>query len=165
MASSVRNSITKSIEEVIETKKQGDRDRTAFGYLEPPGDIPKFAQCGNCLLWIKNKKQCYWFTAEKEVVAEASCILYVYGKPMEGNFKPVDAVTPEEVGFVNGKVRCENCDAFDPEESKCGIFYRINEELPTVFNLDEKVKPKACCNAFYRGKFRKEDFKEGEHEE
>lgn len=160
----VRKSITQSIAEVKESKK-GIRRRDAFGYMEPKGNEPNYAQCGTCRLWIKPTKRCFWYTDDKVVVAEASCILYVQGDPITTETKPIGAVTPEETGFINGKVRCENCDAFNAEESGCGVYYRMNEELPNVFDLDTKVNKKGCCNAFYRGAFRPKDFKEVEHEE
>lgn len=126
------------------------RKRDALGYMEAH-DVPNPEQCASCRMWIKERKLCFWFTADKEVPGQASCIVYVPGQPITDlDAKPVGAVTPEEVGFVLGKVRCENCYSFDGE-SECGFFDALDKMEPKVWNLGSRVHPKACCNGFVRG--------------
>jgi hypothetical protein len=125
------------------------RNRSAFGYMEPKHNIPNFAQCGSCKMWIKNRKECYYFTKGKEVDEDDSCIMYVQGENMPGNMVyPINAFPPEVVGFYDGPVRCENCISFNKAKSGCELFYELTEEHPDMFDLDSKVKPRACCNAF-----------------
>ncbi len=115
------------------------RNRSAFGYMEPRPDIPDFAQCGSCKMWLKRQELFYWLPKTKEVEAGDFCILYVQGPPFNNpDMKPTGSLAPEVVGFTDGKVRWENSQIF-----------------PDVFKLDSKVKPRACCNAFNRGPFKK----------
>lgn len=124
------------------------RDRSCFGYMEPDPAIPDFAQCGSCQLFIKDRERCYWLSDKDDVDADDSCIMYVQGEPMPGVCMPTGSLTAKEVGFTKAKVRCENCNAFNKDKSGCRLFAELNELLPRVFKLDNKVKPKACCNAW-----------------
>lgn len=130
------------------------RDRSCFGYMEPSPNIPDFAQCGACQLFIKNKIGCYWLPDTHSVDADDSCIMYVQGDPITDQpVNPTGSLTPAEVGFTNGKVRCENCNAFDKAKGACALFRELTELWPRVFKLDSSVKPRACCNAFERGAY------------
>jgi hypothetical protein len=128
------------------------RDRSAFGYLEPVGDAPKFAQCKTCVLWLKDIDRCYWLQPNDEVLEGDTCIEYVQGPPIRSEdaprVRPTGALTKQEVGFVRGDVRCENCNAFDRGDKACDLFRQLNKAFPKIWALDARVKPRACCNAF-----------------
>jgi len=125
------------------------RTRDCFGYMEPSPDIPDFAQCGSCKMWLKRQELCYWLPKTKEVEAGDSCILYVQGAPFNNpDMKATGLLQPEVVGFIDGKVRCENCSSFSKENSGCNLFHTLTQAFPTIFKLNSKVKPRACCNAW-----------------
>lgn len=119
--------------------------RDAFLYLPPQGDPTKFAQCGSCGMFIPNKQRCWLFGDDDLVVANASCGLYIKGKPSNDQ-QPQHKVTPEQAGYNLGQVRCENCKWL--EGTTCGLYKILNEQLPEVFDLDTKVDPYGCCNAW-----------------
>lgn len=130
------------------------RDRSSLGYMEPSPDIPDFAQCGSCASFLSDRVRCYWFSDKFKVLPEASCILYIQGPPIEGaSVKPINLIDPKVVGFINGKTRCQNCISFD--KGICLLFRVLNlvrtEGGSLIFDLEEKVKPRGCCNAFLRG--------------
>jgi hypothetical protein len=145
----IRSTIHKSIQEVKGKTTPFTRNRSAFGYLEPKPntDIKDFANCKTCQLWIKDKKRCYWLSNTKEVDEDDSCIYYAPGKPMPARVKPTSTFTPTEVGFYDGKVRCENCVSFS--SGKCKLFTLLNSLHPTIWDLDATVNKHGCCNAFY----------------
>lgn len=133
---------------LLEAKKVGRKlGRDAFLYLEPHGDIKEFAQCGTCFMFMPGKKRCSIFGPNDVVVADASCGLYVHGEPYDD--QPIrDAVTPEEAGYVKEQVRCENCTWYD--SGTCGLFVLLNAADKDAFDLGEKVKATACCNAWQK---------------
>ena len=117
--------------------------RDAFGYMEPKGDNPDFAQCGGqCRDYDEHAERCAILGPSFPVPALASCIEYVEGKAQ--GFTIRNLCTPKEVGFVRRKVRCENC-KFGGDH--CALYRRLNETLPDMFDLDEKITPRGCCNA------------------
>ena len=119
--------------------------RDAFLYLDPRGNKNKFAQCETCMMWTGKHKTCTILGKEKEVLGTDSCGLYVHGKPHEDMAgMEMEAVTPKEAGFYSGQVRCENCKHFDVDH--CHVFEELNEM--EMFDLDEWVDAKGCCNAF-----------------
>lgn len=121
-------------------------DRSAFLYLEPQGSNKKeFAQCSTCAAYKPFTKRCSLFSSKDYVKPEASCGLYLKGKPSEDQ-ETSSMITPKEAGYMEGKVRCENCRSF--ADGKCAVFAQLNELLPNTFDLDANVKPLACCNAF-----------------
>jgi hypothetical protein len=121
-------------------------DRSAFLYLNPDPNIKDFAQCGTCFMFMPEKQRCSIFGKNDKVVAEGSCGLYVYGKPYDDQLIR-NAVTPKEAGYVEHKVRCENCSWFN-KPNKCGLFQSLNEKMPDVFRLNETVEPRGCCNGW-----------------
>jgi len=121
-------------------------DRSSFLYLSPKGDKDKFAQCGSCGAFMPESERCSLFSKSFKVVAEGSCGLYVHGEPSEDQ-EPSNAVDPKEAGYVEAQVRCENCKAY--VDGQCALFARLNELAPHTFNLDTKVDPKGCCNAWH----------------
>jgi hypothetical protein len=79
--------------------------------------------------------------------AIGSCILYSPGPPTD--VKPSEIVgryTPEEIGYVERPVRCENCIRLDEQRMKCGLFLKVNKELPEIFDCDPNVDKHDCCN-------------------
>ena len=126
------------------------RDRSTFGYLEGHPDIPNFAQCGSCKVWLGRHDRCLWLPKDFDVDKTDSCILYVQGPPIDRETKATGLLEPKEVGFTKGKVRCENCTSFDKGKSICLLFQKLTDLLPSIFKLDHRVKPRACCNAFWR---------------
>jgi hypothetical protein len=119
--------------------------RDAFLYLPPKGDPDDFAQCGSCGMFIPDQQRCWLFGADHEVVANASCGLYINGQPSNDQ-QPQNKVTPEQAGYNLGQVRCENCKWLDG--TTCELYVLLNEKLPQVFDLDTKVNPYGCCNAW-----------------
>lgn len=138
-------SFNRFINEAVESEKI---DRSAFLYMAPKGDEKQFAQCGTCTLFLPTKQRCGIYHKDDRVVANASCGLYISGEPKD-NQPITNVVTPEESGYYKGQVRCENCSWFDGE-STCELYVELNENLSDVFDLDIKVEPKGCCNAFQK---------------
>lgn len=120
-------------------------DRSAFIYLDPQGKKEEFAQCGTCVAFLPGKKRCGYFGKNDEVVANASCGLYVHGKPHDDQ-PIINAVTPKEAGYVLGQVRCENCTWY--VNSKCELFEKLNQQLPDIFDCDPAVDAQGCCNGW-----------------
>lgn len=116
--------------------------RDSFGYMEPRGDNPDFAQCGgNCRDFDRDAGRCAILGPVFKVIAEATCTEYVEGAFEARTLR--NLCTPKEVGYVERKVRCENC-YFGG--AKCGLYKRLNETLPDLFDIDEVIHPKGCCN-------------------
>lgn len=114
--------------------------KSTFLYMEPKGDGKEFAQCGTC--WKFTGKSCLEFSPDEEVGADDSCGLYNQGKPAKDMMgKESGGTDKKTAGFVDGVVRCENCEYFEKGDKDC-LLFRI------LGMIDYKVKPKACCNAF-----------------
>ena len=123
--------------------KQEPIKRDAFLYLPAAGGDK---QCSSCWLFNAEVKRCKVLAKDFEVEASDSC---GYWGPVAGE-QDLDVVawerfTPEEVGFVKHAVRCENCHYFD--DGRCGLFFHLNATAHKVFDLDERVDAKGCCNA------------------
>jgi hypothetical protein len=118
-------------------------ERNAFIYMAPKPPAEQFAQCETCLHFIPDHR-CGIFSEKDRVKANASCGLYLHGTPSDKTCRSI--VTPEEAGYVDGAVRCQNCSWFD--DGECGLFKTLMEQLPEVFSLDTKVDEHGCCNAF-----------------
>lgn len=135
--------------------KDEPRDRSTFLYMEPADDNnDDFAQCETCVEWIKDTDRCYLHRKHDEIDGDDSCGLYVEGEPRTG-VEPIGLVTPEVSGLVSEQTRCHNCNAFDgrdPNRIHCDFFVQLNRMLPKLFNLKERIKPNACCNAMIPGK-------------
>lgn len=121
--------------------------RSAFIYLDPRGK--NFAQCGSCYQFLPGKKRCAIFSNNDEVVANASCGLYIKGTPHDDQ-EIINSVTPEQAGYVLGQVRCENCSWFKPEQSTCDLFAQLNKTNKDIFDLDTEVSAEGCCNAWQK---------------
>jgi hypothetical protein len=132
-----------------ESKESSDKKihNDAFVYLDPKPPENKFAQCSTCALFLPGKQRCGIFSKDFKVVANAACSLYVHGKPHDDQ-QIINSVSPEEAGYVVGQVRCENCGWYEADHKECGLYEMLNKKLPDVFDLDEYVDPKGCCNAW-----------------
>lgn len=114
--------------------------RSTFLYMNPKGDEHKFAQCGTC--WKFTGKSCLEFGPDDKVGEDDSCGLYCFGEPQPDHVgKEKSGTTPEEAGFVDGEVRCENCEYFEKGDNDCLLFRMLGMK-------DYKVHKHGCCNAF-----------------
>jgi len=131
------------------------RNRSAFAYMEGKPDTPAFAQCSTCTMFLRGVGRCHWL-GETEVDGDDSCVMYVQGAPNDDpQAKPTGKLKPSTVGFYSGKVRCQNCNAFDsrnPNDLHCDLYVQLNRMFPRMWNLDRKVERHACCNAWAPGK-------------
>ena len=117
-------------------------DRSVFLYEDPRPPVDLFAQCATCVFFADPGCPAI---GDKYVRASDSCGLYCHGRPSsERPAKPF--ATPQEAGLVHRPVRCENCAYFE-KPRRCGLFKRLNREQPAVFDLNDTVHPKGCCNA------------------
>lgn len=131
---------------LTEAAKGADKiDRSAFVYLPPKPPADEFAQCATCIHFIPDHR-CGIFADSDRVTANASCGLYLHGKPSDKKCRAI--VTPAQAGYVTGGVRCENCSWYD--DGQCGLYKTLMQQLPDVFDLDTKVDPQGCCNAFQK---------------
>ena len=129
-------------------------DRSTYLYFDPSGEKQEdFAQCGTCMMFTgdfikKGEKDglCTIIGPEVPIQAIGSCGLYVPG-PNHVGAKTMKAYTPEEAGYVERPVRCENCIDFAEKMSVCHLFHRLNENEPENYDLDVHVKARGCCNA------------------
>lgn len=120
--------------------------RAAFLYMDPRlGMGRKFSQCSTCIMWIPDNELCSIHGTEVDVGSGDTCGLYVPGKPHGGTAKAM--VTSQESGLEHRQVRCENCRHFSPEDSTCNLYIHLNDLMPSVWDLDEKVHAMGCCNA------------------
>ncbi len=141
-------------------------ERDTFLYLDH-GVSPEdnFAQCGPCRMFVPGEAmgggpdRCIIHGSRVKVGEGYSCGFmcgWPTGKP---NPKVIadhaaelkkdipGSVTPEESGLVDRPVRCENCEYFDDDESKCRFYGMLNKGFPAVFRLDDNVDEYSCCNA------------------
>lgn len=122
-------------------------DRGGPIYIEPKNDknANEFAQCKTCSMFTG--KRCTIHGTETPIKPTMSCRFYVEGDPMlKMAGKEHAHVTPTESGLVDHPVRCENCVAFNTDDSMCKLFELMNKMAPRVFNHNPNVTPKACCN-------------------
>ena len=145
--------------------------RDTFLYMEPPEGYYRpeaFANCETCRKYVpqdyaKTGNLCIELGPDPKIGDDWSCCLYSWWPLLKPN--PVvikdhlveiqdarkkgasDFVSPKVAGLVHRQVRCENCGYFDEPDSDCELFEMLNEKFPEYFDLDEKVKPLACCNA------------------
>ncbi len=131
---------------IEEAEKNGQKiDRSAFLYLPPKPPAKDFAQCKTCIMFKPKSERCGIFGPKDKVTTDQSCGLYLHGKPNEDQ-ECRSITTPKDAGLVDGPVRCENCSWAD--NGICGLYQLLNDKLPDVFDLDEKISPEACCNGW-----------------
>lgn len=115
--------------------------RDAFLYLD--GGDNRFAQCGTCIF---GKSKCALAGGHDVNPTIGSCGFYVRG-PAVPRTKPFARMAPEQMGYVERKVRCENCQHFDRPNQDCELYELLNKQFPDLFDLEEGVHPHGCCNA------------------
>lgn len=121
-------------------------NRSAFLYMDPTDGNQRFAQCGTCRFWRPSPKLCALLVGNPEVVAGATCGLYVFGRPSD--IQPdIPSVWAKEAGLETRQVRCQNCAHYRGDVQNCHLFSTLNARLPGLFDLDVKVHPLGCCNA------------------
>lgn len=120
--------------------------RSAFLYMDPVGGCEPFAQCASCRFWRPMMRRCALFITDPDVEADATCGLYVAGRPSDYQMQN-PTVWPKDAGFETRQVRCENCHWYQDREQRCHLFYSLNDHMPDVFDLDVRVHPHGCCNA------------------
>ena len=119
--------------------------RDAFLYMSPKPPRDSFAQCGTCRQFTGTGCM---ILGDTKITKDMACGLYTRGRPqlhMKGREEAL--VPPKEAGLVNFQVRCENCKYGGAD---CQLFEMLNEQLPDTFDLETKIDPKGCCNAFTR---------------
>jgi len=121
--------------------------RDAFLYLNPEPGIDDFAQCSSCQDWVEGDNRCVIHGPKVRTPGTASCGFYIFGDVQPAGTKTYAMVSAEESGLVDREVRCENCQWGGPTTYKCRFFLGLNERLPEMFDLDEHIEPKGCCNA------------------
>jgi hypothetical protein len=129
-------------------------DRSAFLFMSTRKPEAQFAQCLTCAFFIKNKGRCENFGPDNEIRARGSCGGYAYGPDGSKLGKPMSRMTPTEAGYVERKVRCEDCKFFDPKDepqTHCDLYTQLNLMMPSVFALNRYVTAYDCCNANTEG--------------
>lgn len=129
-------------------------ERDSFMYLKPKGMVPTkdHAQCRGCMMFTGDKHESCTTHAKSEgpILGKGSCGGYAEGHPMPDEAgHEMGSWTKEESGYVERSVRCENCKWAMKEEGGhvCTFFRMLNEMIPEMFDIDEDIEPKACCNA------------------
>lgn len=146
----VRGRVKHSSEIKIAADRRNARD--AFVYMEPEAPQDEFAQCSTCTRWTgPDHRRCLILGPDLKADADDTCGLYVPGDPSPDSAGREEAlVSPEEAGFREGPVRCENCVSFRPGDGvrgTCRLYVDLNAELPEQFDLDPDVHSRGCCNA------------------
>lgn len=134
--------------QLVSEAAQSKIDRSAFIYMQPKEPVSSFAQCSTCAQFLPTKRRCAIFTGNDKVVKTASCALYVHGIPHDDQ-QIINSTNPQEAGYINASVRCENCEHFDGRNT-CQLFAKLNNQLPDMFDLDTNVNSKGCCNAWQK---------------
>jgi hypothetical protein len=112
--------------------------RDAFLYLEGAGDT--FAQCGSCIFGYTH---CAIMNGRKVSARDGSCGFYIKGHPIAQEV--IAQLTSEQAGYVERPVRCENCRFYG--QGHCSLYRILNQRHAALFDLEEKVEAKGCCNA------------------
>lgn len=119
--------------------------RDAFLYLD--GSHGSFAQCGTC---VTGKATCKIMDNVRVSAEYGSCGFYIEGRAVLT--LAIAKLTKEQTGYVERRVRCENCKYFRhragrTDVGKCHLYWMLNTSRPHEFDLDEDVKRLGCCNA------------------
>ncbi len=132
------------------------RDRSAFLYMEPRPDTPDHAQCATCEMFLRVVGKCHHLQAEDKVDGDDTCGMYSQGRPNDDkDAKPSGQYTKETLGFFEGRVTCQHCNAYDDRDKSnihCDLYVQLNRIFPHLFKLKESIKPRGCCNAWGEGK-------------
>lgn len=146
--------------------------RAAFGYLEArPGvdGSEYFASCASCQHYVAEAfgrgafrgDRCALFGSNFPVSDDDGCNRWAPwsdGQPdsdciaemAEGMVAGCrGSLSPWGAGYAPDKHRvCSTCAHFDGEESSCEFFGCLNEALPKLFAIEEKVTLPARCNGW-----------------
>ena len=115
--------------------------RDAFLYLD--GHSDDFAQCGTCVF---GHDHCAIMGGGKVSAKRGSCGYYILAGTAHTVGHPIAHLTREQTGYVERRVRCENCQYYS-NTSTCRLFERLNKRFPDIFDLDPQVRMQGCCNA------------------
>jgi hypothetical protein len=131
------------------------RDRSAFLYMEPKPDTPDHAQCATCEKFLRANGKCHHLQANDDVDGDDTCGMYAQGEPNDDpEATPTGQYTKETLGFFDGRVQCQRCNVYDDRDKlniHCDLYVQLNRMFPRLWKLDEKVKPRGCCNAWGGG--------------
>ncbi len=143
-------------------------DRSSFLYVQPTtksyGDPKDYAQCKTCMMWTTDKGLTCTIHGSKEVLevfGPDTCAWYVNGKPMPSMIgKEHVSVTVEQSGFERRLVQCHRCYWYSSTLGLCGLYVKLNQKFPRIFDLDPSVHKNGCCNsqAPLDAKFNSENF-------
>jgi len=135
-------------------------DESAFLYLDPKSPSSKFAQCGQCMMYVKAQKnqklgRCTIIGSKESINPDiGTCGFFVRGEVHDkidwdemDKMMPQGYITKVEAGYEDRLVRCENCIWFDDLRSKCNLFIKLNDKMPDSFDLNTYVDKFGCCNA------------------
>lgn len=132
------------------------RDRSAFAFFEPHPNIPDHAQCSSCSKFLRAIGRCFTMKEDDETAGGDTCVMYEQGEPNDDpNAKPSGQYTKKDVGWYSGKVTCQHCNVYDDRDKAnihCDLFVQLNRTFPRIWKLNEKIKPRTCCNAWGKGK-------------
>jgi len=107
-------------------------------------------------MFLRQIGRCHWLGKNDVVDDDDTCIMYAQGEPNDyPDAESTGTFDPQTVGFFDGQVRCENCNVFDDRDSKkphCDLYVQLNRMYPDMWELDERVKPHGCCNAWSQGR-------------
>lgn len=121
----------------LNRKSKPKIQRDAFIYL---GNTGGDHQCKTCTFLTEHK---ICTIANKVVEDTWTCCFAIDGS--YSGMMPTKLLTFEEMGLYKGQVRCENCRYGG---KTCALYTKLNKAFPNEFDLDEKIEPKGCCNAF-----------------
>ncbi len=143
--------------------------RDAFIYFAPKtkGEEKMFAQCGACRMFIPGERfddnvgRCILHGTAVTVDDDDSCAFMAPWPTPDGSPNPEvvgdhaaelkkdipGSVTPIESGLVSRLVQCHRCKFSKRNASVCGLYEKMNNSMPSVFNLKIEIEPHGCCNA------------------
>jgi hypothetical protein len=143
--------------------------RAAFIYLEPKprDDNGTFAQCWSCRMFVPEVTgldggRCIIHGSKVDIDADDSCGFYVDWPTEDGEPNPQvvhdhaeelaknipGSVTPEESGLIDDRVQCHRCAFAEAGATVCGLYRSLSRARPRIVDLDDRIKPHACCNAW-----------------
>lgn len=138
-------------------------DRAVFMYMAPPEGYAykdSFAQCGPCRMRAGNR--CVILGSKETISPEiGSCGEFAMWATPDGSPDAATVRTHEEeldkgiegkttkemVGYVERKVRCENCYFGEDGATECDWYEKLTQAFPRLFQDNAKIEPYACCNA------------------
>lgn len=141
-------SLKKRLDTIFEAKELKGSLPKPWGvlYTRPNPDNSR-KKCENCMMWIRNLKQCEIHASNIMVTADHVCGYHVFGKPHNDRMhhddnvalQPVDPAT-SGLELVKGGTSCDNCEYFnriDKSKGKCKVVQIDGEHAI--------VDAKGCC--------------------